>query len=225
VLIKVVGPQQGVGLTGLLGGIVSSTAVTLSFAQRSNDESDLARPFSLAIIVAWTVMFVRVVVIVLTLEVQLAYRILLPMAVATVVGGLYCLCLYLKQKTYKKEDLEFANPFELGPALKFGLIYAVILLGSKAAQVYFGDTGVYVSSFVSGLADLNAITLSMIDLVQGGGVSMTVAARAIVIAAMANTVFKGGMALVTGSPGLRRVLWPALVATVLSGGIAAFLVV
>jgi uncharacterized membrane protein (DUF4010 family) len=225
VLIKVVGPRQGVGLTGLLGGIVSSTAVTLSFAQRSHDEPKLAKPFSLAIIVAWTVMFVRVVVIVLTLEAQLAYRILLPMAAATVVGGGYCLYLYLRQKSYQKEDVEFANPFELGPALKFGMIYAVILLGSKAAQVYFGNTGVYVSSFVSGLADLNAITLSMVDLMQGGGVSMAVAARAIVIAAMANTLFKGGMALATGSPGLRRVLWPALVATVIAGGAAAFLVV
>lgn len=224
VLIKAVGAQRGIGLTGLLGGIASSTAVTLSFAQRSRDNKDLARPFALAIIVAWTVMFVRVIAVLFTLNQLLALRVLWPMLAAMVAGLAYSVYLYFVQRTAQKETMQFVNPFELGPAVKFGLIYTVILIVSKVAQVYFGDTGVYISSFVSGLADVDAIALSMVDLTQTGGLDLTVGARAVVIAAMANTLFKGGFALSTGSPALRKALWPGLVLMLVVGIVMTFVV-
>ncbi len=224
VLIKVAGARRGIGLTGLLGGIASSTAVTLSFAERSRENDKLARPFAFAMIIAWTVMFVRVMVVVFTLERSLAYRVLVPMVATMLAGGGYSIYLYFAQRSYEKEAMQFVNPFELGPAIKFGLIYAVILLVSKAAQVYFGNTGVYISSFVSGLADVDAIALSMVDLVQNGNLDMSVAARGIVIAALANTLFKGGFALSTGGAELRKALWPGL-ALMLGIGIGiAFLI-
>jgi len=211
VMIKTMGAQRGIGLTGLLGGVASSTAVTVSFSERSRKNQKLTRPFAFALILAWTVMFVRVIVVLLALNPQMAYRVMMPMLAATLAGGAYGAYLYFAQRSYDKEDMHFENPFELKPALKFGLIYAVTLLISKAAQVYFGDTGVYVSSFISGLADVNAITLSMVDLTQAGDLSLTTAARATVIAALANTLFKGGFALIYGSAALRKALWPGLV--------------
>ncbi len=224
VMIKIVGAQRGIGLTGLLGGLASSTAVTLSFSQRSRSNPELARPFSLAIIVAWTVMFVRVLVVVFALNADLAYRLVLPMTASLVAGLIYCGYLYLRQRTYEKENLTFANPFELGPALKFGALYTVILLISTAARVLFGDTGIYVSSFVSGLADVDAIALSMVDLVRAPtSLDLTVAARAVTIAAMSNTLFKGAFALVSGSPALRRALWPGM-ALMVAAGVAVILV-
>ena len=226
VMIKIVGAQRGIGLTGLLGGIASSTAVTLSFSQRSRKSPELARPFSLAIIVAWTVMFLRVLVVVFTLNPELAYRLLLPMSASLVVGLIYCGYLYIKQRSYEKEDLTFVNPFELGPALKFGALYTVILLISTAARVFFGNTGIYISSFVSGLADVDAIALSMVDQVRASPpLDLTVAARAITIAALSNTLFKGIFALVSGSPALRRALWPGMAVMVAAGIVVVFVMV
>jgi len=225
VLVKVVGSRQGIGLTGLLGGMVSSTAVTLSFSQRSQRETELARPFALAIVVAWTVMFSRVVIEVAALNVALLRILWLPMAAAMAVGLAYGVYLYFVQRTDEEGDVAFANPFELGPAVKFGLLYAVILLVSKAAQMYLGNTGVYLSSVVAGLADVDAITLSMAELSRAaGGVDLTTASRAIVLAAMSNTVVKGGIVLTSGSPALRRALWPGFVLMLATGMGTAFLI-
>ncbi len=226
VMIKIIGTQRGIGLTGLLGGLASSPAVTLSFSQRSRANPELARPFSLAIIVAWTVMFIRVLVVVFALNATLAYRLLLPMTASLAAGLIYCGYLYLRQRTYEKEDVTFVNPFELGPAVKFGALYTVILLISTAARVLFGNTGIYISSFVSGLANVDAIALSMVDLVRAPTqLDMTVAARAITIAALSNTLFKGVFALASGSSALRRALWPGMALMVVTGIVVIVLMV
>jgi uncharacterized membrane protein (DUF4010 family) len=117
VLVKVVGSRQGIGLTGLLGGMVSSTAVTLSFAQRSQREAELAKPFALAITVAWTVMFSRVVVEVAALNGALLRVLWLPMAASAAVGLAYGVYLYFSQRTDEEGEVVFSNPFELGPAV------------------------------------------------------------------------------------------------------------
>jgi len=225
VLVKVVGSRQGIGLTGLLGGLVSSTAVTLSFAQRSQRDKELAKPFALAITVAWTMMFSRVVVEVAALNTALLRVFWPPMAASAVVGLAYCVYLYLAQRTDEEGEVDFSNPFELGPAVKFGLIYAVILLVSKAAQTYLGDTGLYLSSIVAGLTDVDAITLSVAELSRtAGGLNLSTAARAIVLAAMSNTVVKGGIVLTSGSPALRKALLPGFVLMLVTGIGVAFLI-
>ena len=132
---------------------MSSTGVTLSFAQRSQADSGLAKPFALGIMVAWTVMYARVVTEVAVLNRALLRVLWVPMLASAAVGLGYCLYLYLSQRTDRREEVAFSNPFELGPAVKFGLIYAAILLVSRAAQIYLGDTGVYLSSVAAGLAD------------------------------------------------------------------------
>ena len=225
VLVKVVGSRQGIGLTGLLGGMVSSTAVTLSFSQRSQRETGLAKPFALAITAAWTVMFSRVVVEVAALNVALLRVLWLPMAAAAAVGLAYAIYLYLSQHTDEEGDVTVSNPFELGPAVKFGLLYDVILLVSKAAQMYLGNTGVYLSSVVAGLADVDAITLSMAELSRAtDGLDLITARRAIVLAAMSNTAVKGGIVLTSGSPALRRALLPGFVLMLVAGIGVAFVI-
>ncbi len=224
VLIKVVGTEHGITLTGLLGGIASSTAVTVSFSRRSKEVPQLARPFALAIIIAWTVMFVRVFVIVETLS-PIVFRLLwLPMSVTMLSGLGYGLYLYLAQHTDKREDLPFPNPFELGMAIRFGLIYAIILLISKTAQLYLGDAGIYLSSLLSGLANMNAATLTMIKLAESsGGINTEVAARAILLASLSNMASKGFIALSSGSSALRRALAPGMVIMLVTGIAAAVL--
>ncbi len=224
-LNKVAGARKGIWLTGLLGGMASSTAVTLSFTEKSRERENLSRPFALAITAAWTVMFVRVLAVVAVLNLALVKQILLPVAGAIVAGLVSCSFLYRGQKTDHRHDVAFANPFELGLALKFGLLFAAILLFSRATQVYFGAAGVYASSFLSGLADVDAISFSMARLSRGiGGIDPLVAARAIVLAAVANTLFKGCIVLFRGAPALKRIILPGFILITAAGVALSFLV-
>lgn len=224
VLIKLVGSRQGIGLTGLLGGLVSSTAVTLSFSQRSQKESELAKPFALAILIAWTIMFGRVLVEVVVTNRPLLSVVWLPITVAGLAGLLYGAYLYFAPRSGEAGGVAVSNPFELGPAITFGLLYGVILLAARAAQFYFGDTGVYLSSILSGLADVDAITLSMAELSRSGNLELPTAARAIVLATMSNTVVKGGIVLSSGSAALRRALLPGFLLILVTGTALAFVI-
>lgn len=222
VLIKLIGSRQGIGLTGLLGGMVSSTAVTLSFSQRSQKESLLAKPFALAILISWVIMFVRVLVEVAVTNRTLLEFVWLPIAASGGIGLLYGAYLYFGRRGHQEEEVPVSNPFELGPAITFGLLYGVILLAARAAQLYFGDTGVLISSILSGLADVDAITLSMAELSNNGSIEMGTAAQAIVLATMSNTVVKGGIVLTGASSGLRKAILPALLLILLTGSLLAF---
>jgi uncharacterized membrane protein (DUF4010 family) len=223
VLIKVVGPSRGIGLSGFLGGLVSSTAVTLSFAERSNREKSLAKPFAQAIIVAWTVMFIRVLIEVGVLNPALLRLVWPPLAAAGLVALGYGIYLYFSQRPEESGEVQFSNPFDLGTAIKFGLLYAIILLAARSAQVFFGETGVLVSSILSGLADVDAITLSVSELSLSGGLDQLTAMRAIVLAAMSNTVTKGSIVLLAGSPALRKTLLPGFLGILVAGVAVAFL--
>jgi len=223
VVIKFIGPEQGIGLTGFLGGIVSSTAVTLSFSERSTRQPELSRPFALAIMIAWTVMFSRVLIEVGVLNSALLGVVWVPLVAAGGVGLLYGIYLFLSQRSAEKGDVQFSNPFDLGSAIKFGLLYGVVLLVSRAAQMYFGDTGILISSLVSGVADVDAITLSMAELSNTGGLDLGTASRAIVVATMSNTMVKGGIALMGGSAVLRKALLPGIILMTVVGIGVAFL--
>jgi uncharacterized membrane protein (DUF4010 family) len=211
VAIKIVGTEQGIGLTGLLGGIASSTAVTLSFSERSSRKPELSQAFAFAIMLGWAVMFSRVLVEVGVLNIELLKLIWIPIAASGLAGLIYVIFLFFSHRQVETADVKMTNPFDLGAAIKFGLIYAFILLISRTAQVYLGDTGFLISSFIAGLADVDAIALSVSELSKTGGLSMTTASRAVVIAAMANTLSKGGIVLAGGSAALRKALWPGIV--------------
>jgi uncharacterized membrane protein (DUF4010 family) len=224
VLVKLVGSQRGVGLTGLMGGLVSSTAVTLSFSQRSQQVEKMAKPFALAITIAWTVMFARVLVVVGALNIPLLRVVWLPIAAAGLAGLAYGVYLYFAPRFTEETSVDVSNPFELGPAISFGLLYGLILLVSRAAQLYFGDTGLFLSSILSGLADVDAITLSMSELSSSGNVSYSSAAQAIVLATMSNTVVKGSIVLTSGSKALRRAFLPGFLLILITGVTLSFIV-
>jgi uncharacterized membrane protein (DUF4010 family) len=222
-LVKVVGTEHGLSLTGLLGGLVSSTAVTLGFSQRSRGENEPPAPLALGILLAWTVMFVRVVVLTGVIQRELGARLALAMAL---LGGLsLAICLVLRRRASVEKGSvgAGANPFELGQAIKFGLVFGAVTLAAKAAQVYLGTAGVYLAAAVSGLTDVDAIALSVANLAANGTVSLDVGARAVLIAVLANTLAKGAMAVVLGSRGLRRVMLPAAGVLLVAGTLVAVL--
>lgn len=206
-LVKVVGAEHGIGLTGLLGGLVSSTAVTLGFAQRSRQEPAQVPALALGILVAWTVMFARVVVLVGAVAPRLAPGIALAMAAFGLPSLAICWVLWRRQPAAPSASVNAgANPFELGEAIRFGLIFGVVTFAAKAAQVYLGEAGLYLAGALAGLTDVDAIALSMAQLAASDSASTEPAARAIVIAVAANTVFKAGMAGFIGAPRLRNII-------------------
>jgi uncharacterized membrane protein (DUF4010 family) len=226
ILVKVVGREHGFGITGLLGGLVSSTAVTLSFSQRSRTEPGLAPVLALAILLAWTVMFFRVVVEVGVVNPSLAKDLVLGMVLMGVVSLVICYLLWRRgRRSSETAEVESGNnPFELGDAVKFGLLFAVVIFVARAAQVYFGDTGLYLAGALAGLTDVDAIALSMATLAQQDPASSGAAARTIVIAVISNTMVKCGMAIWLGAPSMRRTMTPITGALALSGAAAAYLV-
>lgn len=225
ILVKAMGREHGFGITGLLGGLVSSTAVTLSFSQRSRSQPDMASVLALAILLAWSVMFFRVVVEVGVVNFSLAKTLVVGMLLMGAVSLLTCVYLWRSGRSKETAEVDSGhNPFELGDAIKFGLLFAVVLFVANAAQVYFGDTGLYVAGALAGLTDVDAIALSMADLAkQDPGMSVA-AARTIVIAVISNTMVKCGMAIWLGAPSMRRTMVPITIILALSGVAAAYLV-
>lgn len=188
ILIKFIGSRKGVGMIGFLGGLASSTAVTMSLAGKSTETKGSQMPFVFAIVIASAGMFFRVLIEAFVLNRQLFYSLLLPMLSMGFVGAL-CGVFVWKKKERLKEDVGFENPFRIIPAIKFAVFFAAILFVSKAMLVYFGTKGIYLTSFFSGLADIDAITLSMAKL-SGGDLSTRIATKAITIASISNTLTK-----------------------------------
>jgi len=206
VLLKFAGSQQAIPVAGFLGGLVSSTAVALGFSGQSKEEDPSLTPmFALAILVASTTMFPRVLIETSVVNPILAEMLTIPLLITAGVGYATCGFLWWRHRTasQEKKQVTASNPFELTAALQFGALFAVILFVSEAARVYLGDAGVYLSSVISGLTDVDAITLSMARL-SGTSVTPMVAAHAVMLAALANTFAKGAIAFVLGSQALRK---------------------
>jgi uncharacterized membrane protein (DUF4010 family) len=218
ILFQVVGARRGIALTGLLGGLVSSTAVTLSFAQRSREDPAPGRLYALAITVAWTMMFARILVIVAVLNAALLAVAWPPLLAGIVVGLGYSAYLLLARGDGAGTDVRLTNPFELRPALIFALVYTGVLVVAKVLPTYLGNAGLYLSSVFASVVDVDAITLSLADLSAGAGVvPLRTAALAVALAALANTVVKGGIIAVAGTRELRRAMLPPF-ALMLGGG-------
>jgi uncharacterized membrane protein (DUF4010 family) len=206
-LVKVLGGEHGIVLTGILGGLVSSTAVTLSFSQRSRREPAMSTAFVLAIVVAWTIMFIRVVVMVGVVNNALGRELALGLGWLAATGLLVSLFLWRRSKSRETGVVSAgANPFELSEAIKFGLLFGVVIVVAKAAEVYLGATGLYLAGAVAGLTDVDAISLSMANLATASPESLKIAERTIVIAVVSNTLVKTVMAAFMGAPALRRTI-------------------
>jgi uncharacterized membrane protein (DUF4010 family) len=222
VLLKIFGPRQGMMATGLLGGLASSTAMTVSAAQRSRQNPELAASCALTILSAWSVMFLRVLVVVLALSRDVFSAVAVPLIAAAIVCVVMAWRALRRTQTQETADVNVHNPFELGMAIKFGLLYAGILVVVRLAQTQLGDTGIYLSGVLAGVADVDAITLSMVEMSRQG-LAVDITSVTIVFATMSNTLFKGAVAWFAGSPAIRRPIAQStifiMVVTVLAIGI------
>jgi uncharacterized membrane protein (DUF4010 family) len=210
VFARLVG-QQGIELSGLIGGMVSSTAVTLGFSERSKREPKLARSLAVAIIISWTVLYARMLVLVWVINRELFMQAWPPLLISALVGLAYSGFMVYRQRNLEKGNIKLKNPLDLGSAIRFGLLFTVVLLASRVAEFYFGEVGVLLSSVISGLANVNAVTLSVAELSRSGTISLEVASTALLFAILANLVSKGGIVIAGGDRGLRRMILPGLI--------------
>jgi uncharacterized membrane protein (DUF4010 family) len=200
VAIRLLGPGRAMGLIGLVGGLVSSTAVTLSSANQARRQTRLHDLLAMAVVLASTIMAVRVAVVVGIIYPPLLRSLALPLAVMSLVGLGWAGSFYWRGQhvvTSGSTEVPLTNPVELSTAVKFGLLFAGVLFGAKAANVYLGDKGVYLAGILAGVADVDAITLSMANLVREGLDSAT-GSITIILGVASNTVVKIVMALLLG---------------------------
>jgi uncharacterized membrane protein (DUF4010 family) len=199
-------------LTGLLGGLVSSTAVTLSLSGRAKEHPSLAPACAAGLVLAWTVMFVRVLVVVAVVHLDLAKALAAPVLGAAAVGLVASFLFYrrVKEKAPEGGEVKLSNPFSLWSAVKFGGLFAAILVVSKLAVAQWSGAGLLVIAALAGTTDVDAIVLTAAKM---GGESQGLfqtAALAVLIACATNTVVKGGMAWFVGGAPFGRRLMPVV---------------
>jgi uncharacterized membrane protein (DUF4010 family) len=225
-LSKVVGSNRGAELAGIVGGLLSSTAVALSFSRKSKIERGITGALAIGILIASTIMIPRVLLIAYSINSHVGKLMMAPLAVMLAVSVLGCLVIWLMKKRDQPTDsptrIEAQNPLELGSAIKFGLLFGLILFISKFAQIKYGTSGVFISSALAGLTDVDAVTISLSKLAEGT-ISRQVAAIGIIIAMISNTIVKGGLVLFLGSAALSRRTTVVFASMLIAGALAAYL--
>jgi uncharacterized membrane protein (DUF4010 family) len=216
VAVRIVGPERGVMLTGLLGGLTSSTASTLHFARLSRENEGAGRLLAAAAAVACATMLPRILLVVGVLNRPLLLLLLAPLGGAAVVTYLGAGLLWHRPPgEHSATSVRVDNPFEFWLAVRFGLLLTAIMLLARLMPSWLGEQGVFLLAAIAGLGDVDAISLSMARL-GGASVSLQGAATAVAIAAFANTVVKAGLAFGVGRSGMAWRLAAVLAASALA---------
>lgn len=221
VAFKLFGANAGSALSGVLGGLISSTATTVSYARRTKDSPESSRLAALIITIASAVVFGRVLVEMAAVAPRNLREIGPPIGAMLGVAILVSLGAWLLGRDRKAELPEPENPADLKAALVFGALYAGVLLAVAFARDRFGTAGLYGVAALSGLTDMDAITLSTSRLVASGQVDPSTGWRAILLAGLSNLVFKAGIVAVLGARALLGRI-ALLFGAMLAGGGAIF---
>jgi uncharacterized membrane protein (DUF4010 family) len=190
---KFFGRHAGTVLGGILGGTISSTATAVSFARRSRLETSSVRAASAVITISTTVSVVRVAIEMAVVGQGSMRKAVLPMAALILTGLLLCVVEWFGSRKETEVISQQANPTELKSAIVFGTLYAVILFAVAATKVHFERTGLFIVAGLSGLTDMDAITLSTSRMVSAGRLTADTGWKVIVCAVMANLIFKAAL--------------------------------
>ena len=215
---KAFGGSKGAVLAGVLGGLISSTATTASVARRSRAAGAAGRSLAAVTLIASAVVFVRVIAEVM-IAAPGAWPAMLP-PLAAMMGWTVLVAFALHRLAAKAGPAggEEDTPSELKGAVMFGLLYVAVLYGVALAKEHFGTAGLYTVAAISGLTDMDAITLSTSGLVQSVHVEAGTGWRVILLGGIANLVFKAGLVAVLGGKGYVRPALAGFVAVLAGGG-------
>ena len=204
---RALGAARGYGVAGMIGGLVSSTAVALEFSRRSHKEPELSAPLALGVVGACTVLLVRLITVTSVLNREVAVELFPYLVPPLIVGGVF-VAFGLTRAHHEKitaADVPAGNesPLRLGSAIKMTVAFQLVLWAVAWVRAHYGQTEILASAALLGLTDMDALTVSMTKL--GADAAMVpLAALAIAVGVVSNTVLKMGLVLVLGSPGMRR---------------------
>lgn len=204
VAYKIFGARTGTLLAGVLGGMVSSTATTVSYARQSRQHEDGARAAAVVIILASAVVPIRVLVEIAVVSPSFLTHAATPFGILLVTFLLIAAATWIIGVPTHLDKPTLDNPSELRTALVFAGLYAAVIVAVAAGQDHFGDKGLYAVAALSGLTDVDAITLSTSQLVHAGQIVPDAGWKAIMIATLSNVMFKGATVAVLGSRRLIR---------------------
>ncbi|WP_232784163.1 MgtC/SapB family protein [Moritella sp. Urea-trap-13] len=210
-MIRMLGAQRGILMTGLAGGMISSTALTLQLSRLSRDQPSLQLLCSVGILVACGVMFPRILLVAGLINPALVADLFLPLALMLgVIFGCTALIFHNDTRPVVTDEVRPKNPLELKPALLFGLMLAAVALLVRVMVEWLGESGVLLLAVASGIADVDAINLTL-SRMAGGDIPPNTAVLGIVLASVSNTLFKACLAVFSGGKGMVRwVMLPLL---------------
>lgn len=206
-LTKFLGNNRGILLSGIVGGLVSSTAVTWVFAQKSKESPSLSASCATAILAASSIMFIRVLIWTFLFNQDLFRAVFVPLILifAATLGFTFFIFQKDKKEVHPETESTLKKPLDLKSALVFGLLYMGILLAVSYANENLGKSGTLISSAIAGISDIDAITISVSKL-TGDTLTVSIAEIALFIATISNTLVKLGIGLYAGSGSLRMYL-------------------
>lgn len=222
--IKIAGARIGTTLTALFGGLTSSTVVTISFARIGKENQPMQRVLASGVALASGVMFLRMLLIIWVVNPKFTALMLPLLGGMAAVSFLGALLLWIDRRGVGgKAAMQIENPFELGMAIKMAAFLTAILVLSQLAKDWMGDAGLYALSAISGLADVDAISLSMARMAHDPAQAQ-VAKTSVLIASMVNTVVKAGFATWICGQQLALRSWLVLGASIAVGGLLLIVV-
>lgn len=200
--MRIVGNRHGPMLTGIFGGLVSSTMVTLDLSRLAREYPGIRNSVAAGILLACATMFVRILLLTFIISPNLSQALSLPLlsCFAVFIAAAFMFWWYADELPQGTE-IKLKNPFQLGMALKFAALLAVVMLLTKVLKANFGDMGAYFLAAVSGVADVDAITLSMANLAKSQS-ELGSAENAVLLAVLSNSLFKSVLSWVIGDRGL-----------------------
>lgn len=221
VVHRLLGDRVGALLGGALGGFISSTATTVSYARRARGKGSAAAASSAVVIVlASTTVFLRVMLMVGLVAPSYAWGLLPPLAALGAVMGILAVVLYFAGRHAEAESVQQEPPTDMRAPIIFGLLYALVLLAVAYGRDRMGDSGLYLVAAISGLTDMDAITLSTARLTQAQQLGPELGWRVILVGVLASLVFKGALAGILGGMQLFLRVAAAFAVVMAAGGAA-----
>src|SRR5690625_427578 len=217
-LVKFVGSRKGILLTSILGGIISSTAVAWNYAERSKEAPELSREYGAGIIIASAIMFPRLILLAAIFNPAIVLPLSIPMLILTLICLIPAIVFMQKDTEKAPTQIPLGNPLNVWNALSFAFIYTLILYAVYYGNEFFGESGLYYSGIIAGLADTTAITISMAKF----GLAeefLNLSTLVIIASTLSNTVVKLGIVFFKGNKKTIRLVSYVFGSMILAGTI------
>ena len=201
IAMKIFGVRKGIALTGLLGGVASSTALSVAMAEETRKYPRIFNSAAFAICLAGSTMFLRMLAMDFVINTDVAMKVVIPLAVLGIVG--YVLSLFILKNKKNEQKINVSSPLAFKSAFSFGIFFVLVFFISRLAENYVGNAGILLFAFLAGLIEVDAINISFATLAITT-ITPAVAVYGILLAAIANTVSKWGLAKYFGTTALAK---------------------